>query len=104
MWIVDKKVVPHLVEAHGRLAEVPVRVKFEYAVEDGAVVDGSLSLDTLYNKGSVCRSFPGIDDARLDRAVQNTAERAVDEHLALCGYSRGDPLAPEADDEPSASG
>jgi hypothetical protein len=67
---------------------VPVRVSFEYAVEDGAVIDGSVTLNTLYNKGSVCRHFPDIDDEQLDEDVQATAERAIDEHLALSGFSR----------------
>lgn len=89
IWIVDKKVIPHLIEQDGQLAEVPVRVKFEYAVEDGAVIDGSLSLEQLYNKQAVCRHFPGLDDAELDEAVQATVERAIDEHLAMEGFSRG---------------
>lgn len=88
IWIVDKKVVPHLIQAHGQLAELPIRVKFEYAVEDGTVVDGSLTLDTLYNKRSVVREFPDIDDDRLEQDVQATAERAIDEHLAMCGFQR----------------
>ncbi|HEX7035498.1 MAG TPA: hypothetical protein VF210_06975 [Pseudomonadales bacterium] len=88
IWIVDKKVVPHLIERNGQLAELPVRVSFEYAVEDGEVVEGSLSLNTLYNKSSVTKHFPGVDDDCLEREVQATAERAVDEHLALCGFSR----------------
>lgn len=88
IWIVDKTVVRHLIEEDGQLAEVPVRVSFEYAVEDGSVVDGSVSLDTLYNKRAVCSHFPELDDAQLDEDVQATAERAVDEHLALSGFSR----------------
>ncbi|MEZ5558271.1 MAG: hypothetical protein R3E86_06965 [Pseudomonadales bacterium] len=87
IWIVDKKVVRHLIEAEGRLAEVPVRVSFEYAVEAGAVVDGSLSLKTLYNKGSVCRHFPGIDDEQLEVDVQETVAREIHEHLALSGLT-----------------
>jgi hypothetical protein len=88
IWIVDKKVVPHLIQRDGQLAEVPVRVKFEYAVEDGAVIDGSLSHEQLYNKGAVCRHFPELDDGELDDAVQATVERAIDEHLALAGFTR----------------
>lgn len=88
IWVVDKKVVRHLIEADGQLAELPVRVSFEYAVEDGAVIDGSVTLDTLYNKYTVNKHFPGIDDEQLEEAVQATAERAVDEHLALSGFTR----------------
>lgn len=88
IWVVDKKVVPHLIQEDGQLAEVPVRVSFEYAVEDGAVIDGTLSLRTLYNKRSVCKHFPRLDDEQLDDDVQATAERAIDEHLALSGFER----------------
>jgi hypothetical protein len=45
-------------------------------------------LNTLYNKLSVNKHFPSIDDERLEEDVQATAERAVDEHLALSGFSR----------------
>lgn len=89
IWVVDKKVVPHLIQGNGRLAELPVRVSFEYAVEDGKVIGGSLSMNTLYNKNAVTKHFPGIDDDALEEEVQATAERAIDEHLALSGFSRG---------------
>lgn len=88
IWVVDKKIVPHLIQQDGRLAEVPVRVSFEYAVEEGSVIDGSLTLNTLYNRHSVCKHFPQLDDEQLDEAVQATVERAIDEHLALSGFSR----------------
>jgi hypothetical protein len=85
IWVVDKKVVRHLIAQDGQLAEVPVRVTFEYAIEDGTVLDGTLSLKRLYNRRAVCRHFPDLDDERLDAAVQATVERAVDEHLAMSG-------------------
>jgi hypothetical protein len=89
IWVVDKKIVRHLIEQDGQLAEVPIRVSFEYAVEDGTVLDGSLSLTKqLYNRDAVCRHFPDLDDAQLDEQVQATVERAIDEHLALSGFSR----------------
>lgn len=88
IWVIDKKVVPHLVEAHGRLAEVPLRVSFEYALEGRTVVNGSLSLKVLWNRAAVCRHFPQLDGASLDHAVNATAERAVDEHLAMSGFLR----------------
>ena len=88
IWVVDKKIVRHLIEQDRQLAEVPVRVAFEYAVEEGAVIEGSLSLNTLYNAAHVCRHFPGLSQEELDEGVQATVERAIDEHLALSGYSR----------------
>ncbi len=88
IWVVDKKVVRHLVEQNGQLAEVPIRVSFEYAVEEGTVLDGTLSMKQLYNRDAVCRHFPNLDDERLDEEVQATVERAIDEHLALSGFTR----------------
>ena len=88
IWVVDKKVVRHLIQNDRQLAELPVRVSFEYAVEEGTVLDGSLSLQTLYNKGAVCRHFPGIDEDALEEEVQATVERAIDEHLAMSGFVR----------------
>jgi len=93
IWMIEKTVVRHLVEGHGQLAEVPVRVEFEYAIEDGSVVDGSLTLNPLYNKSAVRRHFPELDADRLDDAVQNSVARAIDEHFARCGFERPAPAA-----------
>ena len=87
IWVVDKQVVVHLAERGARLAEVPLRVSFEYALEAGALVEGSLSITVLYNDASVCRYFPGLDKAELDLDVKKTAYDAVHEHLALSGVA-----------------
>lgn len=89
IWVVDKKVVRHLIEQNRQLAEVPIRVSFEFALEEGEVLDGTLSLKTLYNKDAVCRHFPDIDEHALESEVQATVERAIDEHLAMSGFTRG---------------
>jgi len=88
IWIVDKKVVRHLIAQDRQLAELPIRVSFEYALEDGTVLDGSLRLSTLYNKDAVCRHFPDIDEEALEEEVQATVARAIDEHLAMSGFTR----------------
>ena len=88
IWVVDKKVVPHLLTAEGLLAEVPLRISFEYAVESGAVVDGSLSIKVLFNALAVRRRFPDLAGDALCADVGRTAQDAVSEHLALSGLSR----------------
>ncbi len=88
IWVIDKKVVRHLIQRNRQMAELPIRVSFEFALEEGTVLDGSLTLKTLYNKSAVCRHFPDIDEIALEDEVQATVERAIDEHLALSGYSR----------------
>lgn len=88
IWVIDKKVVRYLIERNRQMAELPIRVSFEFALEEGTVLDGTLTLKTLYNKSAVCRHFPDIDETALEDEVQATVERAIDEHLALSGYSR----------------
>ena len=88
IWVVDKKVVRHLLTGEGLLAELPLRVSFEYAVESGVVVEGSLSIEVLYNCRSVSKRFPGIKEDVLNVEVEKTANDAVFEHLALSGLSQ----------------
>ena len=83
IWVVDKQIVRHLIERDGRMAEVPVRVSFEYAVDAGTLVDDSLTMKTLYNRPAVCKCFPGIEDDGLDDDVQQTVDQAIREHLAF---------------------
>ena len=85
IWIVDKTVVPHLLQQEGLLAELPLRVSYECAVEAGAVVDGSLSIRVLYNGRSVSRQFPELEEESLNAALGETANHAVHEHLAANG-------------------
>lgn len=87
IWVVDKKVVCHLLEASGRLAEIPLRVSFEYALDAQAVVDGTLSIKVLYNSRSVAKHFPEVAPADINKDVGRTAEHAVREHLALSGFT-----------------
>ena len=87
IWIVDKKVTSHLLSTHDLLAEVPLRISFEYAVDSGAVVEGSLSIKVLYNGKSVKKCFPHLEEDAVNSAFQQTANDAVYEHLALNGIS-----------------
>jgi hypothetical protein len=87
IWVVDKKVIRHLVTSGRILAEVPLRVTFEYAVESGTVVVGSLSIKVLYNCRSVQKSFPEIVEDEFNEAVEKTASDAILEHLALSGLN-----------------
>ena len=87
IWIVEKKRVVHLAESGRRLAEVPLRVSFEFAVESGAVVEGSLSISVLYNEQVVRKHFPELGKSELDSDVRRTAYDAVHEHLVRSGLT-----------------
>ncbi|MDH3640651.1 MAG: hypothetical protein OES38_01040 [Gammaproteobacteria bacterium] len=85
LWAVDKKIVRHLLERDGVLVEIPIRVSFEYAVEDGQLVADSLTLKTLFNEAAVLKRFPGLDKSELDEAISATVLQEIHEHLALSG-------------------
>lgn len=86
VWVIDKKVVRHLLEAGSQLAEIPVRVKMEFELVDGTLVPDTLKLESLYNKDLVCKRFPNIEGAWLDEEIDKTVEHAIDEHLRMQGY------------------
>lgn len=87
LWAIDKKIVRYVLERDGQLVEIPIRVTFEYAIEDGTLVDDTLSLKTLYNKAAVLKRFPGLDKQELDDEIGANVRQEIHEHLALAGYT-----------------
>ena len=83
VWVVDKKIVRHVLERDGRFAEVPVRASFEYESEDGKLVDGTLTTKTLYNEKNVLKVFPGLTAEELAAEIEETVDRDVREYIAL---------------------
>jgi len=87
LWAIDKKVVRYVLERHGRLLEIPVRVTFEYAIENGAVVNESLTIKTLFNEAAVLRRFPDLTPEELNTEICTSMLQEIHEHLALSGYT-----------------
>lgn len=87
--VVDKKVVKHLVETGDGLLEIPVRVKFEYCIEDQRFVDGSMKRDFLYNRKVVRKHFPNVDSLQLEHEISATVDRALEESLRYEGHASG---------------
>jgi len=90
MWVVDKKIVRHLIQRRGGLLELPVRVKYEYCVEDGVFRAGSLQRDVLYNADAVIKHIPELSKERLAADVLASVDRALEEELRFAGYLAGD--------------
>lgn len=88
IWVVDKTIARHLLNGGELMGELPLRVSFEYALEAGSVVDGSVSIRVLYNSRSVDRFFPHLDSRELEADVGRTATAAVEEHLVMNGFGR----------------
>ena len=89
LWVVDKQVVKHTVEAGVALVEVPVRVRFEFGLAAERFVAGSLSRTFLYNRPELLRRFPGLDGEWLDQDVEQAVDRALMEYLKFRGYASG---------------
>ena len=53
--VVDKKTIKYLVESKNGLLELPVRISFQYNIDDGSFVNGSMTSDLLYNKEAELR-------------------------------------------------
>ena len=81
VWVVDKRVVRHLIESENRLFELPVRVEFEYERENGRFVDGTLKTSTLFNEAQVLKTCPDITAEELNKAVADSVERDVMEFI-----------------------
>ncbi len=87
LWAVDKKIVRYILERDGQLVEIPIRVTFEYAIQDGTLVKDTLTLKSLFNQAAVLKRFPSLDKQELDEMISVSVRQEIDEHLALAGYS-----------------
>lgn len=87
LWAIDKKVIRYVLERQGELVEIPVRVSFEYAIEDGVVVKESLAVKTLFNEAAVLKRFPDLTAEALNDEISASAHQEIHEHLALAGYT-----------------
>lgn len=90
LWVVDKKVIKHVIEAGSALVEVPVRIRFEFSLAEERFVPGSMKRTFVYNRQALTRRFPRLDSERLDAEMREVVDRALCEHLKFAGYARGD--------------
>jgi hypothetical protein len=105
--VVDKKVVKHLANTGGALLEIPVRVSFQYNIDNGEFINSSMERKILYNQAAALRRLPRMDAQTLDEDIENTVDQMLIEHLRYAGhatdsitlYPRLDP--PEEEDKPA---
>ncbi|MCY3859108.1 MAG: hypothetical protein OXG25_09405 [Gammaproteobacteria bacterium] len=83
IWVVDKRVVTHLVESCNRLFELPVRVEFEYQCDGGQYVEGSLKTKPLFNEAQVLKTCPDISREELNASVEDSVRRDILEYIKM---------------------
>ena len=88
--VVDKKTIKYLVESKNGLLELPVRISFQYKIDDGAFVNGSMTSDLLYNKEAALRRLRKDEAIDLDSKIKVVADNALAEHLRYSGQLSGD--------------
>ena len=85
VWVVEKKIVRHVLDMGFERVEIPVRVKFEFEVKEGVFIADTLSKETLYNQNAVAKYFPMVRLPLLDREIEKTVENEIMEYLRQCG-------------------
>ena len=86
VWVVEKKVFYHILDMGFESVGIPVRVKFEFDVQDGRFLPDSLSVELLYNQQAVERRYPSVKMDVLEKEVQTTIHREIRNYLQNCGY------------------
>jgi hypothetical protein len=90
VWLVEKKVVHHLMDVGFEIVKIPIRVKFEYEVKEGSFVSDSLSTHTLYNKKALEKRYPQLNLASLENSIDKTVKKELFKHLRECGLFNED--------------
>ena len=86
VWVVEKKVFYHILDMGFESVGLPVRVKFEFDVQDGRIVKDSLEVESIYNQPAVVRRYPGVKKDVLEKEIQTTIHREIRKYLQNCGY------------------
>ena len=89
LWVVDKKVIKHVIDAGSAMIEVPVRIRFEYCLSEECFVSGSMKRTFVYNRRALVRRFPQLDVKEIDAEMEEVVDRALCEHLKFAGYAHG---------------
>ena len=89
LWIVDKKVVKHVINARSTLVEVPIRISFEYGLRDDKFVEGTLTRKFIFNRKELLRRFPDLDSKILDDEIEDIVDQSLLEYLKFEGYASG---------------
>jgi hypothetical protein len=86
VWIVEKRVVHHMLDLGIERVQIPVRVKFEFEVRGGSLVPDTLSARTLYNGKALENRYPKLNLSLLESAIDKTVHTEIMAYLRECGY------------------
>jgi len=73
VWVVEKKVVHHMLGLGFEKVDIPI----------------SLSTHTVYNRKALERRYPGLNSASLEDSIGKTVKKEILEHLREFGFLDG---------------
>lgn len=86
VWLAEKKIFRYTLDMGFERVEIPVRVKFEFEVVEGAIVPDSLTKEILYNRDAIRKHYPKMKQPSVDSAIEDMVENEITEYLRLCGF------------------
>jgi hypothetical protein len=101
--VADRKIFKHVVDTGNALIDIPVRATFEYELDGGVFVAGSMQKKVVYNLGPLLRRFPSVNADNEDAAIHRTVDASLIEHLRYTRQAEGEVVlyAPaDASDQP----
>ena len=90
VWLAGKKILHHVFDLGFERVDIPIRVSFEFEVQDGFFVHNSLSKQILYNKEALERRYPKLKRDLLENAIEKTVQEGIKIYLKEFGYLTGD--------------
>lgn len=81
VWVVEKKVLRYVLDMGFERIEIPLRVKFEFEVREGAPVPDTLSREILYNRKVLETRYPKLRPDSLNGAIEEMVEQEIREYL-----------------------
>lgn len=88
--VLEKKIFYHTLDLGFEQIRIPVRVKFGFEIQNGALIPDSLSKEMLYNLSLLEKYFPNLDKNRLEKNIEKTINSCICKYLRECGYLKQD--------------
>ena len=86
VWLVEKKIFHYILDLGYEGVAIPIRVKFEFEVQEGAIVPQSLSLEHLYNRKAILNRYPNVKAEHLEQDIHKMVKLRIHEYLIQNGY------------------
>lgn len=86
VWIVEKKIIYHILDLGFESVKLPIRVKFEFELKNNTLVHDSISKHILYNRAALEKHYPHLDALRLQKTIENKVDEEIFRYFRECGF------------------